>query len=217
MPVCRKRYDVFTGHLIFRLVRYYQQNYCIMKTTKSNSGASQGGQQELSSQLGKLFEEQLKDIYWAEKALTKAIPKMIKKASSQELIDCLESHLAETEEQVKRAEEVFAVLGKEPKAKKCEAMDGLIKEAEEIMEESEEGPMRDAGIIAAAQKVEHYEIASYGTLRTFAGILGLDDAAEILESTLEEEKNADSKLTDVAVTAINLEAAGQPEEEEAEE
>jgi ferritin-like metal-binding protein YciE len=188
-----------------------------MKTTKSSTGASRSGQEDLSSKLAKLFEEQLKDIYWAEKALTKAIPKMIKKTSSQELIDALESHLAETEEHVKRAEEVFSVLGKEPKAKKCEAMDGLIKEAEAIMEESDEGPMRDAGIIAAAQKVEHYEIASYGTLRTFAGILGLDDAVEILESTLEEEKNADSKLTDVAVTAINLEAAGQPEEEEAEE
>jgi len=185
-----------------------------MKTTKANSGATNN---DLSSQLGKLFEEQLKDIYWAEKALTKAIPKMIKKASSQELIDALESHLEETEEHVKRAEEVFAALGKEPKAKKCEAMDGLIKEAEPIMEESEEGAMRDAGIIAAAQKVEHYEIASYGTLRTFASILGLDQAQELLESTLEEEKNADSKLTDVAVSAINLEAAGQPEEEEAEE
>jgi ferritin-like metal-binding protein YciE len=188
-----------------------------MKNTKSTAGASQSDQNDLTSKLGKLFEEQLKDIYWAEKALTKAIPKMIKKTSSQELIDALESHLAETEEHVKRAEEVFSILGKEPKAKKCEAMDGLIKEAEEIMEESDEGPMRDAGIIAASQKVEHYEIASYGTLRTFASILGLDEAVEILESTLEEEKNADAKLTDVAVTAINLEAAGQPEEEEAEE
>ena len=185
-----------------------------MKTTKANSGAAQN---DLSSQLGKLFEEQLKDIYWAEKALTKAIPKMIKKASSQELIDALENHLEETEAHVTRAEEVFAVLGKEPKAKKCEAMDGLIKEAEGIMEESEEGAMRDAGIIAAAQKVEHYEIASYGTLRTFASILGIDQAVELLESTLEEEKNADSTLTDVAMTAINLEAAGHTEEEEAEE
>jgi ferritin-like metal-binding protein YciE len=185
-----------------------------MKTTKANTGASRA---DLHSQLGKLFEEQLKDIYWAEKALTKAIPKMIKKASSDELIEALENHLAETEEQVKRAEEVFAVLGKEPKAKKCPAMEGLIKEAEELMEEAEEGPMRDAGIIAAAQKVEHYEIASYGTLRTFAEILGLEQAVSILEATLEEEKNADVTLTEVAVSAINLEAAGHPEEEEAEE
>lgn len=170
----------------------------------------------MSSKLGKLFEEELKDIYWAEKALTKAIPKMIKKASSEELIEALENHLAETEEHVKRAEEVFSALGKEPRAKKCEAMEGLIKEAEEIMEETEEGSMRDAAIIAAAQKVEHYEIASYGTLRTFAEILGLEQAVTVLESTLEEEKNADSTLTEVAMSAINLEAA-ETEEEEAEE
>jgi ferritin-like metal-binding protein YciE len=185
-----------------------------MKTTKSNTGASHSGQEDLSSKLGKLFEEQLKDIYWAEKALTKAIPKMIKKSSSDELIEALENHLAETEEHVKRAEEVFAVIGKEPKAKKCPAMEGLIKEAEEIMEESDEGAMRDAGIIAASQKVEHYEIASYGTLRTYAEILGLSQAVSILESTLEEEKNADATLTEVAVSAINMEAAEEGEEAE---
>jgi ferritin-like metal-binding protein YciE len=149
----------------------------------------------------------LKDIYWAEKALTKAIPKMVKKASSAELIEALESHLKETEKHVSRIEEVFAILDKEPKAKKCEAMAGLIKEAEEIMSDSEKGPMRDAGIIAAAQKVEHYEIASYGTMCTFAKTLGWSEVKSILGSTLEEEKNADSGLTEIAEACINIEAA----------
>lgn len=168
--------------------------------------------EELTSKLGKLFEEELKDIYWAEKALVKAIPKMIKNATNEELIAALEKHLEETEEHVTRVEEVFGLIGKEAKAKKCEAMAGLLKEATGIMEESDEGVMRDAGIITAAQKVEHYEIASYGSLRTFARTLGLDDAADILETTLEEEKTADSTLTEVAETAINVAAT----EEEAE-
>ena len=166
----------------------------------------------LSTKLEKLFEDELKDIYWAEKALTKALPKMIKNASSPELIKAIETHLAETEEQVNRVEQVFELLGKKAAAKKCEAMDGLIKEAEEFMTESDEGVMRDAAIISAAQKVEHYEIASYGTLRAFAETLGLDDIAQLLEQTLQEEKNADEKLTEVAVTAINLEAASEAEE-----
>src|SRR6185295_12342680 len=171
--------------------------------------ASRGEMQ--SSQLMKLFEEELKDIYWAEKALTKAIPKMIKNATSAELIEALDNHLAETEEQVKRVEQVFELTGKKAVAKKCEAMEGLIKEAEEIMEECEEGAMRDAGIISAGQKVEHYEIASYGTLRQFAETLGLADAAALLEETLNEEKVADEKLTEVALSAINVEASEEEE------
>ena len=160
-----------------------------------------------SSQLMKLFETELKDIYWAEKALTKAIPKMIKKATSEELIDALQSHLEETMEHVSRVEQVFELIEKKAVAKKCEAMDGLLKEAVEIMEECEQGSMRDAGIIAAGQKVEHYEIATYGTLRQFATTLGLTEAAELLESTLEEEKMADEKLSEVAMSAINVEAS----------
>jgi ferritin-like metal-binding protein YciE len=173
-----------------------------------------------SSQLMKLFEDGLKDIYWAEKALTKALPKMIKNATSEELIEAIKNHLDETEEQVKKVEQVFEVLGKKATAKKCEGMDGLIKEGEEIMKDSEKGPMRDAGIIAAAQKVEHYEIASYGTLRQFAETLGLDDAAELLQEILDEEKAADEKLTEVAVSAVNVEAVQEEElaaEEEEEE
>ncbi len=170
------------------------------------SGISSGMQ---SSQLMKLFEKELKDIYWAEKALTKAIPKMIKNATSEELISALENHLTETQEQVSRVEQVFEIIGKKPTAKKCEAMDGLIREAQEIMEEAEEGPMCDAGIISAGQKVEHYEIASYGTLRQFAETLGLDDAVELLEATLNEEKAADETLTEVATSAVNIQAASE--------
>lgn len=169
------------------------------KATKKNSMPS--------SQLMKLFEDELKDIYWAEKALTKAIPKMIKNATSEELIEALTAHLTETEEHVSRVEQVFASLGKKAEAVKCEAMTGLIKEAEEIMEECETGSMCDAGIISAGQKVEHYEIATYGTLRQFAETLGLTEAVTLLEATLEEEKAADVKLTEVAVSAINVEAA----------
>ena len=170
------------------------------KSMETEEEESSGGGMQ-SSQLMKLFEDELKDIYWAEKALTKALPKLIKNATSEELISALESHLEETVEQV------FEIIGKKAVAKKCEAMAGLIKESEEIMENCEEGSMRDAGIISAAQKVEHYEIASYGTLRQFAETLGLDDAVELLELTLEEEKTADSLLTEVAVNAINVQAA----------
>jgi ferritin-like metal-binding protein YciE len=168
---------------------------------KSNNGSMQ------SSQLMKLFEDELKDIYWAEIALTKAIPKMIEKATSEELITALTRHLAETTEQVARAEKVFACIGKKPEAVQCEAMTGLIKEAEQIMEECEEGAMRDAGIISAGQKVEHYEIATYGTLRQFAETLGLKDAVGLLQQTLDEEKAADEKLSKIAVNAVNVEAA----------
>jgi ferritin-like metal-binding protein YciE len=160
-----------------------------------------------ASQLMKLFEDELKDILWAEKALTKAIPKMIKKATSIELIEALNAHLEETHEQVERLVQVFGSIEKKPVAKKCEAMDGLIREAVEIMESCEVGAMRDAGIISAAQKVEHYEIASYGTLRQFAETLGLSEAVTLLSATLEEEKAADEKLSEVATEAINMEAA----------
>lgn len=160
-----------------------------------------------SSQLMKLFEDELKDIYWAEKALTKAIPKMVKNATSTDLIDALESHLSETQNQVTRLEKVFNSIDKKAVAKKCEAMDGLIKEGAEIMEECEEGAMCDAGIISAAQKIEHYEIASYGTLRQFAETLDLTEAVDLLEQTLKEEKAADEKLTEVAVSAVNVKAA----------
>ncbi len=174
----------------------------------SNGKKSTNGSMQ-SSQLMKLFEDELKDIYWAEKALTKAIPKMIKNATSEELITALENHLAETTEQVSRVEHIFELIGKKATAKKCEAMEGLIKEAQEIMESCEEGSMCDAGIIAAGQKVEHYEIATYGTLRQFAETLGMTEVRDLLEETLNEEKAADEKLSEVATSAINVQAASE--------
>lgn len=173
---------------------------------KKSKGKSTNGSMQ-SSQLMKLFVDELKDIYWAEKALTKAIPKMVKKATSQELIDALESHLEETKNQITRVEQVFESIDKKASAKKCDAMEGLIEEAEDIMESCEAGPMCDAGIISAGQKIEHYEIASYGTLRQFAKTLGLGKAAKLIEETLNEEKAADEKLSEVAMATINLEAA----------
>jgi ferritin-like metal-binding protein YciE len=159
-----------------------------------------------SSQLMKLFEDQLKDMLWAEKAITRAIPKMIRNATSVELIDTLVEHLDETHEQVERLNLIFASIDKRPVAKKCDAMEGLIKEAESIMEGCEPGAMCDAGIIMADQKIEHYEIASYGTLRQFAEMLGLTEAETLLEASLNEEKAADVSLSEIA-QCINLEAA----------
>jgi ferritin-like metal-binding protein YciE len=202
----------------FEAFRFYLKSM-IMATTKTASKKSKAAHQEYGideSKLMKLFEDSLKDMYWAEKALTKALPKMAKKATSDELVTAIENHLSETEAQVQKLEQVFEMIDKKAAAKKCEAMSGLIKEAEQIMGETEEGAMRDAGIIAAAQKIEHYEIASYGTLRTFAQTLELDDAAALLEEILEEEKNADETLTDVATSTINLQAAAEMEEEEEE-
>ena len=177
-----------------------------MKTSSSNSKGGRNGATD-ESQLRELFIDSLKDIYWAEKALIKALPKMVKKATTKQLKSALEKHLAVTERQAKRAEDVFASIGEKVAAKKCEAMVGLIKEAEEMMKETDEGIVRDAAIIAASQKVEHYEIASYGTLRSFARTLGLTKAEKLLEQTLNEEKDADESLTQIAEAFINIEAA----------
>lgn len=160
-----------------------------------------------TSELMELFEDQLKDILWAEKALIKAIPKMITLAASDDLILALTDHLKQTREQVTRLAKVFKTLDKKPATVKCDAMAGLIEEATEMMENCEKGPSCDAGIIAAAQKIEHYEIATYGTLRQFAETLGLRDAERLLMETLKEEKEIDKKLTEVAVHGVNLEAA----------
>jgi len=172
---------------------------------KNGAARKSTGDSSLShEQLNELFIDGLKDIYWAEKALTKALPKMIKKATSEELAEALTAHLAETEGQVTRLEEVFTSIDEKAVAKKCEAMAGLIKEAEEIMGECEDGGMLDAGIISAGQKVEHYEMATYGTLRAFAEILGHEKAAGLLQESLDEEKAADEKLTEVTSSAITL-------------
>ncbi len=163
--------------------------------------------------LGVIFEDLLKDIYWAEKHLTKALPKLAKAALGENLKAGFEKHLEETKIQVTRLEQVFEMLGKKAQAKKCEAMEGLVKEGEEAIEEYEEGFARDAALIVAAQKVEHYEIATYGSLRTHASLLGFDEAAAIFEETLNEEKNTDVTLTQLAET-IN-EWALHPEEAQA--
>jgi len=178
------------------------------KQEKPDSEQAQG--------LRDLFEDELKDIYWAEKELTKAIPKMIKNASDDQLKEALTGHLEETKNQVVRLEEVFASIDVKAQAKKCEAMAGLVKEAGEIMEATEKGVVSDAGIILAGQKIEHYEIATYGTLASFAKILGETEAASLLEETLEEEKEADEKLSEIS-DSINVEAANEEEEEEEED
>lgn len=168
---------------------------------KAKSSAAEG--------LRELFVDSLKDIYWAEKALTKALPKMAKNATSQHLISTIQEHLVVTKEQVTRLENVFELIGEKASAKKCDAMEGLIKEGEGIVEETEQGPVRDAGIISASQKIEHYEIASYGTLAAFAKTLGENKALKLLQQTLAEEKEADQLLTEVAYNNINFEAASE--------
>jgi len=173
-------------------------------TVKAKSSAADG--------LRELFVDSLKDIYWAEKALVKALPKMAKNATSENLITAINDHLAVTKEQVTRLEQVFEIVGEKATAKKCDAMEGLIKEGEGIMEETQDGPVRDAGIVAASQKIEHYEIATYGTLAAFAKTLGEDEALALLQQTLAEEKEADTLLTEAAYNNINFEASEEDEE-----
>lgn len=166
--------------------------------------------------LDELLAEELKDIYSAEKQLLRALPKMAKKASALELKTALQDHFEMTQRQVERLEEVFAALGKPAKAKTCKAMQGLIEEATEIMEEDASDSVLDAGIIAAAQKVEHYEIASYGTVRTWARLCGEDEAADLLQETLDEESQTDEQLTELAESIINprAEEGGDDDAEE---
>lgn len=180
---------------------------------KSNSKGATTAKSSAAEGLRQLFVDSLKDIYWAEKALVKALPKMAKNATSENLISAINDHLAITEEQVSRLEKVFTSIGEKAVAKKCDAMEGLIKEGESIMEETEVGPVRDAGIIAASQKIEHYEIATYGTLAAFAQTLGEDDVVLLLEQTLAEEKEADNLLTEAAYNTINFDAAEEDSNE----
>ncbi len=183
-----------------------------MRASDKDNGNKKNSKSSTSKGLTDLFEDELKDIYWAEKALLKAMPKMMKKATSYELIAALENHATQTEAQVERLERVFESVGIKAVAKKCEAMEGLIKEAEELMEDTEEGMTRDAAIISAAQKIEHYEIASYGTLRSFAQTLDHMDAVDLLEETLDEEKETDALLTEIAESSINMEAMEDDED-----
>ena len=168
-----------------------------------------------NTQLEKFFHDSLKDIYWAEKHLVKALGKMQKAATTDELKNAIEEHIGQTQEHVERLEQVFEMLGKKPQAKKCEGMEGLTKEGDTVVEETEEGSMtRDAGIILSAQKVEHYEIATYGTLRQLAMTMGQDQIAEIFSQTLEEERQTDEGLTQIAENNINWEAEQETAEED---
>lgn len=157
-----------------------------------------------------LFLEQVEDLYDAEKRLVKALPKMAEASTSQSLRQAFESHLLETEGHVSRLETIFRTLGQDPKTHTCDAMKGLISEGDDVVSDIDQSPLRDAGLIAAANRVEHYEIAAYGSARTFADMLGLSEAASLLEQTLQEEKMADQKLTKLAESMINDEALRSP-------
>ena len=164
-----------------------------------------------------LLMEEMQDIYSAEKQLVKALPKMAKASASPELRAAFEEHLRETEGHVDRLERAFDLMGSKTKSKTCKGMEGLIKEGKEVMDEEADPPVHDAGLIAAAQKVEHYEIGSYGTMATFAKLLGQSEVEALLKETLDEEKAADEKLTRIAMRDINLRAVRGDEREEREE
>ncbi|WP_312824732.1 ferritin-like domain-containing protein [Epilithonimonas sp.] len=172
------------------------------KTTVRKTPAKKDAAKELKD----LFEDGLKDIYWAEKALVKALPKMQKNATDEKLKNAIAQHLTETEGHVSRLEECFKSMGKKAQAKKCDAMQGLLDEADSILKETEPGTVRDAGIIATSQKVEHYEIATYGTLAAFAKVLKEKVSLKNLLATLEEEKQCDKSLTKLADTNLNSKA-----------
>jgi ferritin-like metal-binding protein YciE len=157
--------------------------------------------------LNALFLDTLKDIYYAEKQIYKALPKMAKAASSDQLRAAFEKHHDETEGQIERLEQIFELLGKPARGKKCDAIEGILDEGTEIMDEYKGEPALDAGLLAAAQAVEHYEISRYGTLKTWASKLGIKDAVKLLDQTLAEEKKTDDALTKLADTAVNAEAA----------
>jgi ferritin-like metal-binding protein YciE len=164
-------------------------------------------QQESPSYLQKFFIDQLKDMYYAEQELLKALPEVKDAATTEELEDAIEDHMKQTERHVKRLEKVFRMIGQKPEGKKCEAMDGLLRECRTIIKETEEQTMtRDAALIIAAQKIEHYEMASYGGLVSLAVTMGMERAADILDKTLGEEEDTDQLLTDIAETYINVEA-----------
>jgi len=162
---------------------------------------------EKEKDLNELFLDTLKDIYYAEKQILKALPKMAKAANSDELRAAFEKHHGETEGHVERLEQVFELLGKPARGKKCDAIEGIIDEGKEVMEEYADTPALDAGLLAAAQAVEHYEISRYGTLKAWAAKLGMKGAVKLLDQTLAEEKKTDDTLSKIAETAVNYQAA----------
>jgi len=179
------------------------------KTTSTKKTESKTGKME-NSEFHEFFVDELKDIYWAEKHLVKALPKMQKAATSPELAEAFEKHTEETNTHIATLEQIFTLLDEKAQAKKCDAMEGLLKEADSIIEDTEAGTLiRDAGLILAAQKVEHYEIATYGTLVVFAKNMGHTDVAELLQFTLDNEKATDVALTGVAESFVNEQAAAE--------
>jgi ferritin-like metal-binding protein YciE len=166
--------------------------------------------------LKELYVDELKDIYNAENQLVKALPKMAKAATSDDLRSGFEEHLEQTRGHVQRLEQIFKALGEKPTGKKCKGMEGLVAEGQEMMDEDFEDDLMDAALISAAQRVEHYEIAAYGTVRTYAELLGEDQAVSLLEQTLEEEKETDQKLSDLA-SDINVKAMGDASEKDSSE
>jgi ferritin-like metal-binding protein YciE len=164
--------------------------------------------------LDDLFVKELRDIYSAERQLVKTLPKLAKKANSPELADAIQKHLGETEQHVQRLEEVFDMLDVSARGPVCKGMKGLLEEGSDLLEEAEDADVLDAGMIAAAQRVEHYEIAAYGTLREYANVLGRREIASLLEQTLEEEKAADQKLTKLAEQGVNAMALTNGDEAE---
>jgi len=177
-----------------------------MKTSTKNGRGTAESDQEMDNSLHDLFLEELADTLHAEHQITKALPKLIKAAESEELRSGLEDHLEETEQQIDRIERVFKSLGEKVKTKPCEGMKGILKEGEEMVKEMKNTPSLDATIIAGCQKVEHYEIASYGTLIAWAKQMGHDEEAELLQESLDEEKSADEQLTEVAESSANQKA-----------
>lgn len=181
-----------------------------MKTTKKTSTAKKQITEQDGEKLKELFVDGLKDIYWAEKHLVKALTKMTKNATSEELKSAFELHTTQTEQHAATVEQIFEILGEKAQAKKCAAMEGLIEEANEIIESTDKGTMvRDCGLIMAAQKVEHYEIASYGTLRNVARTLGYEEVANLLQQTLDQEGETDHLLTELAESYVNEQASAE--------
>ncbi len=182
------------------------------KNTPANNAQKTSAPKSTDSMLEDFFTDELKDIYWAEKHLVKTLPKMKKAATSPELQQAFADHLETTKGHVTRLEQAFELLGKKAQAKKCEAMEGITKEGDSIIEDTEAGTAtRDVGLILAAQKVEHYEISTYGGLAQLARTLGKDNIAEILEETLGEEKEADELLTNIAEDKVNYESLEEVE------
>ncbi|HEU0064805.1 MAG TPA: ferritin-like domain-containing protein [Flavisolibacter sp.] len=179
-------------------------------STKSKKSTNSSQSNNDQTMLKELFIDELRDIYWAEKYLIKALRKMQKGATSEELSNAFEEHLTVTEGHVERVEQVFELLDLSPRAKKCEAMAGLVEEAQNLMEELPKGTaVRDAGLIISGQKVEHYEIAAYGSLVQLAKTMGENEIADVLQETLDEEKEADQLLTEIAVSGINISAESE--------